>query len=87
MSYRVEFHARAARVVRKLEADVRRRILDAATQLAEQPRPPGAITMQGAETPQLRIRIGDYRLIYEVHDHELVVLVVQVGHRRDVYRR
>lgn len=62
-----------------------RRILEALNALADDPRPPGCIKLQGGEG-ELRIRIGDYRVVYDVVDDELVVLILRVGHRREVYR-
>jgi mRNA interferase RelE/StbE len=53
--------------------------------LAEDPRPPGARALQGR--PGLRVRVGDYRIIYTVEDDVLLVVVVRLGHRRDVYER
>jgi len=49
------------------------------------PRPPGAVKMQGRES-YWRIRVGDYRVIYQIRDRRLLVLVVRIGHRREVYR-
>jgi mRNA interferase RelE/StbE len=60
---------------------VRRRIRD----LAEEPRPRGSIKLEG-EDDLYRIRVGRYRVIYTIRDEELIVLVLRVGHRRDVYR-
>ena len=53
--------------------------------LANQPRPTGAKKLKGRDD-LWRIRVGDYRIIYEIRDRILVVLVVRVGHRREVYR-
>ena len=53
--------------------------------LAEEPRPHGARALQGRLCGYLRIRVGDYRVVYEVRDAELVVLVVRIGQRGDVY--
>jgi mRNA interferase RelE/StbE len=53
--------------------------------LAEEPRPPGVVKMQGAEG-YYRLRIGDYRVVYAIEDDVLLVLVVRIGHRREVYR-
>jgi len=53
--------------------------------LAEDPRPPAARALRGR--PGLRVRVGDYRLVYTVVDDVLLVVVVTVGHRRDVYDR
>ena len=54
--------------------------------LADEPRPPGVKKLAGEEE-LYRIRVGDYRVIYAIEDAELVVLVVMVGDRKDVYRR
>ncbi|MGA2053356.1 MAG: type II toxin-antitoxin system RelE/ParE family toxin [Opitutales bacterium] len=53
--------------------------------LLENPRPPGGKAMTGLDKTW-RIRVGEYRVIYEVQDDRLVVLVIRVGHRGDVYR-
>ena len=86
MSYRVEFTTAAARQVRKLTRPARDRVLEAISGLREDPRPPAAKKLVGEQTAW-RIRIGDYRVIYDVFDGELVVTVVRAGHRRDVYDR
>lgn len=81
MAYTVIVAAPAARDLRKLPEDARRRI-DA---LAGDPRPHGVRQLKGL--PELyRVRIGEYRAIYQIQDRELLVLVVQVRHRREVYR-
>lgn len=54
-------------------------------ELAEDPRPPGSLQLSGGDG-EFRIRVGDYRIVYDVQDDELVVLVLRVGHRREVYR-
>ena len=53
--------------------------------LADNPRPPGSIKLKGEDS--YRIRVGDYRIIYTIQDDRLIVLVIEVGHRRDIYRR
>ncbi|HEY0188003.1 MAG TPA: type II toxin-antitoxin system RelE/ParE family toxin [Cellulomonas sp.] len=83
MSYRVEFTSAAARHVRKLARPVRDRVLDAIAELAEDPRPRGSRKLVGEQTAW-RVRIGDYRVIYDVLDAELVVSVVRAAHRREV---
>ena len=60
------------------------RILKCFRALAKDPRPPGCEKLSGQE--RYRVRLGIYRVIYEIKDEELVVIVVKVGHRRDVYR-
>lgn len=86
MSYRVEFTAAAARQVRKLPRPARDRVLDAVEDLGEDPRPHGAKKLVGERTAW-RIRIGDYRVLYDVFDSELTVSVVRAAHRREVYDR
>ncbi|MGH3625530.1 MAG: type II toxin-antitoxin system RelE family toxin [Sciscionella sp.] len=71
--------------MRKLPRDASARIKAATEALREEPRPVGAKALKG-EHGVLRIRVGDYRVSYEIHDGELLVLVVQVAHRREVYR-
>lgn len=86
MSYRVEFTTAAARQVKKLPRPARDRILDAIEDLGEDPRPHGVKKLSG-EQNAWRIRIGEYRVIYDIFDAELVVSVVRAGHRREVYDR
>lgn len=84
MSHRIELRPAAVRALRKVERQDRDRIRGAIALLAEDPRPPGARALQGRQG--LRVRVGDYRIIYTVHDDVLLVVVVALGHRRDDYR-
>jgi len=84
-TYRVEFTSAAAKEIRKLDPGVRNRILAAITALEGDPRPSGCKKLVG-EDDAWRIRIGDYRVLYEVLDDVLVVTVVRVAHRREVYK-
>lgn len=84
--YRIEFSRRAAKTYHALPEDVRRRIEPKIDALAEHPCPHGARKIEGEETAY-RVRVGDYRVLYEVHDRPLIVVVMNVGHRREVYRR
>ena len=86
MTYRVEVAEAAVRSLRKLDPTARRRVQAAIELLAEQPRPSGARKLVGGDG-LMRVRTGDYRIVYEIHDDVLVVLVVAVGHRREIYRR
>ena len=85
-SYRIVLHREAVREIRRLPGDVKSRIKDAVDGLAAAPVPPGARRIRG-RVGAYRLRVGDYRVVYEVHATEIVVYVVGVGHRRDVYRR
>lgn len=84
-SYRVEFTTAADKELRKLDPGIRRRILSGIAELERDPRPAGCKKLAG-ETNAWRIRIGDYRVLYDVIDYILVVTVVRVAHRREVYK-
>ena len=81
--YRVELRPAAVWALRKVDPQDRRRLQGAIALLGQDPRPPGARALQGR--PGYRIRVGDYRILYVVEDGILLVVVVTVGHRRDVY--
>jgi mRNA interferase RelE/StbE len=81
--YRIEVRPAAARALRKVDPQVRPRIQGAIALLAQEPRPPSARALRGR--PGYRLRVGDYRIIYTVVDEVLLVVVVALGHRRDVY--
>ena len=85
MPYRIEFTSAAARDISKLTEDVQQRLMAKIDALAHEPRPFGVQKLQGREN-RYRIRVGDYRIIYEIQDQILVVLIVRIGHRREVYR-
>ena len=76
----------AERALKKIAQPTLRRIAKAIDNLGTDPRPSGVTALQG-EPGLLRIRVGDYRIIYIVRDDVLTVLVVTVGHRREVYQR
>ena len=84
--YRIHIRQRAVKVLRSLPTPDKMRIRKAIDKLADDPRPPGVRKL--ADKYQLyRLRIGYYWIIYQIKDRELLVLVVNVGHRRDIYRR
>jgi mRNA interferase RelE/StbE len=83
-SYRLVFKQSVAKDLRPIpKADVAR-ILKRIEALAEDPRPPGSEKLSDQE--RYRVRQGVYRIIYEIGNQELVVMVVKVGHRREVYK-
>lgn len=86
MTYRVEVAPAAVRQLRKLDPAARRRVQAVVELLAADPRPSGAKKLVGG-AGEWRVRTGDFRVVYEIHDHVLVVLVVALGHRREIYRR
>jgi len=85
MAYKIAFSPRADRQFRDLPQKVQARLKPRIDALTNNPRPRGVEKLQG-EDNFYRIRIGDYRIIYQVQDKILLILVVKIGHRRDVYR-
>jgi mRNA interferase RelE/StbE len=85
MTYRIALAPSAARQVSKFDPPVRRRIQAVLELLATGPRPPAATQLVGG-SGEWRVRTGDYRIVYEISDGELLVLVLRVGHRRDIYQ-
>jgi len=85
MPYEVILQSSAARELRKLPNEIQKRIGKKIDELANNPRPPDAKALTGSEG-LLRIRAGDYRIVYTVKDQVLIILVVRIGHRRDIYR-
>jgi mRNA interferase RelE/StbE len=87
MTLRVLWSSSAARRFRKLPPDVQARIAPRIEALAADPHPPDAKPVHGAGRGVSRIRVGDYRVVYQVRGTEVVVLILTVGHRSDVYDR
>lgn len=85
MVYRVIFKPSTSKAIASLPADVRRRVVAKAESLAADPRPNGCTKLVGFDETY-RVRVGDYRVVYEVRDAVVTVLVVRVAHRREVYR-
>lgn len=86
MTHRIRFSPAAACQLLKLDGRIQRRIQAVVELLAQEPRPTGAKKLVGGHG-EWRVRTGNYRIIYEIDDGVLVVLVLAVGHRREVYRR
>lgn len=84
MTYRIEVLRAAEKSLRSLDRPVRERIEAAIDGLSQDPRPPGCKRLVNSSA--WRIRIGDYRVLYEIRDAVLVVIVVEIGHRREIYR-
>ena len=84
MSYRVVIERRAQRELDGLPTTIRQRLDAAIARLANDPRPAGCLKLHGEDA--WRIRVGAYRVVYEIQDDQLIVTVIRLGHRRDVYR-
>ena len=82
--YRIEFRPAALRELRKIDRLAQPRIQGAITLLAQDPRPPASRPLRGREG--YRLRVGDYRIIYTINDGVLLIVVVAIGHRRDVHQ-
>jgi len=85
MDYEILVTPQAQRQLNRLAANVRATLESAIDRLASNPRPHGVQKLAGGEN-EYRIREGNYRVVYEIRDKMLVVVVVRVGHRRDIYR-
>ena len=83
--YRIELRPAATRALKRLDPPVASRIRGAIELLAVDPRPPASRPLRGRDG--YRVRVGDYRIIYSIQDDVLRVVVVTLGHRRDVYER
>lgn len=84
MKYTLLVERYAQKQISKLDKKVIPTIKKAISELAESPRPPGYLKLKGEDA--YRIRVGDYRIIYEIDNGKLIVVVVTVGHRKDVYK-
>lgn len=82
--YSVELLPSAARALARLDRAVQRRIARRIDRLAADPRA-GAVKLRGADEVW-RVRVGDYRVLYALEEQRLIVLVIKIGHRRDIYR-
>ena len=86
MKYRIEFKRSAAKALRKIPKPDRRRIRDKIDSFTDNLPDPATTKMKG-DNPFHRVRAGDYRIIYEIHEDTLLILVLKIGHRKEVYRR
>lgn len=85
-SYAIHYKGSAAKALRKLDRTLQKRIIYAIEELATNPFPPGAKKIQGGKG-EYRVRVGDFRVIYDVDSGKLIILVLKVGHRREIYRK
>ena len=86
MKYRIEFKRSAAKALRKIPRSDQKRIAVKIDSLSENLPDPATTKMKG-DNPFHRIRVGDYRIIYEIQEDILLIMVLKIGHRKDVYRR
>ena len=84
MTYRIDVKPAARKALRDLPRPVLERVDAAILALAENPRPPGCVKLTNSEA--WRVRVGNYRIVYEIIDRMLVVTIIEIGHRREIYR-
>ena len=85
MSYTVRLDSRTLKTLDRLPGDMHGRVMRKLESLQEDPRPVGVEKLAGPED-LYRVRVGDWRIVYAIRDRELVVIVIRIGHRREVYR-
>ena len=85
MKYTVQIRPTALKTISKLEKKIAQKIMERIDFLAIEPRHHGSIKLSGDENAY-RTRVGKYRIIYEIYDSQILVSVINVDHRKDVYR-
>jgi len=85
LRYRIELKRSAAKALKKIPKANRKRIVEKIDSLAESPANPDTTKMKG-NNPFHKVRVGDYRIVYEIQEDVLVILVIKIGLRKDIYR-
>lgn len=85
-TYQIKILPTAQRELAALPPAIRKRIGKKIGSLEENPRPPGVKMLKGKRGDFYRLRVGDYRILYEIKSGTLLVVVIKIGHRREVYR-
>ena len=86
MSYRIAVKRSAAKALKKIPKADRKRIIEKIESLSENLPNPDTTKMKG-NNPFHKVRTGDYRIIYEIHDDILLILILKIGHRKDIYKK
>ena len=84
--FEVKLHKSASKSLKKLDSTTQRRIVKALVGLSTDPTPQGYKKLKGQNDDTYRIRVGDYRIIYTINNGEVLILVLTIGHRKDIYR-
>jgi mRNA interferase RelE/StbE len=84
MRFQIEILRSAQKSLSRIQSQDQDRIIEAIRSLADEPQPHGCKKLSGRDA--WRIRIGNYRVIYEIRESKLVVLIVDIGHRKEIYR-
>jgi mRNA interferase RelE/StbE len=85
--YSIDMAPRTQDQLAKIPKDIQELIMDRIEKLGSDPRPPGVEPLQGSDKGLFRIRQGDYRIVYTIQDKILLVLVVRIVHRKEVYKK
>ena len=85
MTYQIEFKTRAKKELARVPKEFAQKIIVEIASLAQNPRPNGCKKLVGAEYTY-RIRVGDYRVIYTLFEQQLIIEVIKIGHRKEVYK-
>jgi mRNA interferase RelE/StbE len=86
LKYRIEFKRSAAKALKKIPKSDQKRVAERIDSLSEKLPDPFTTKMKG-DNPFHRVRVGDYRIVYEIHEDILLIVVLKIGHRKEVYRR
>ena len=84
MTYSVEFKPSVVKALKRIPKENQIQIIRKIKSLADDPWPAGCVKL--ADFPYYRVRYGNYRIIYEIQDNKLLILILKIGHRKDVYR-
>ncbi|ELS03636.1 addiction module toxin, RelE/StbE family [Xenococcus sp. PCC 7305] len=85
--YTIKFDSRVKKDFRSIQSQDIKRIKNAIAELSKNPRPEGCAKLKGDKHDYYRIRVGKYRVVYLVEDEILLILVVRVGHRKEIYKK
>ena len=84
MSWNVEIERKAQKALKKIPDPYKSNIIEAIEELTNEARPPGCTKLKGA-SDLWRVRVNDYRIVYQVKDEKLHILIIRIGHRKDIY--
>jgi mRNA interferase RelE/StbE len=84
--YKIELAREAEKFIRDQNKALQAKLVIVLGKLAENPRPPKAIKLKGLDE-LYRVRVGNYRIVYTIEDQKLLVLIIRIAHRKDVYKR
>jgi mRNA interferase RelE/StbE len=87
VSYTVDFAPRIEQQLKLIPKDIKKLIFERIDKLKKNPRPENVEPLQGVEKGLFRIRQGDYRIVYSIQDHKLLILILRVVHRKEVYKK